>query len=159
MMRHAAVALAALVLLSGCTLPPEDKPNNAGVRADSDTYTITLTNFNGHSSPMLTQSENFTLPVVQNGTAFRFTEKIEGSAVLQSEHIGGHFGTQASPSPSTTLYNIPCNHVTGVLPQTYEITCTAPSAPGYYHLRGHARITQAGADIDWWSADIMFRVS
>lgn len=174
-LRAAAVA-AAFVLLAGCTMPgdsttsttttaaatgaPTGAPTSAGVVLNQDSYTVTITQFAGRSSPELSQADNFTWPEIRNGTEFTFIEKVEGSAGFDSDHIGGHFGkdADAAAAPSTTVYPIACVHQSGHLPGTYTITCTAPKATGTYHLRGHARATQASGQLNWWSSDLAFRV-
>ncbi|MFO1535690.1 MAG: hypothetical protein ABR586_08500 [Thermoplasmatota archaeon] len=153
------LAVAAAASLAGCTLPDTTTTETGGVVATAETYTVTLLDFNGQSNPLFTQAENFTWPVVLAGSDFNFTEKFEGSAVLQSDHIGGHFGMNRSDAPSTTTYPTGCTHVKGVLPQVYTIVCRAPAAPGTYHLRGHGRVTQGDKMVSWWSPDFTFRVA
>ena len=139
-------------------MPDSPATATGGVVADAGTYTVTMTKLAGHSNPKFAQ-ENLTMPEVRNGTDFQFEMKVEGSAVLQSDHIGGHFGLNTSASPSKTTYPIPCNHVKGVLPLAYTITCTAPKATGVYHIRGHAQVTQGDKVSNWWSDDFVFRVT
>jgi len=166
------VSVLAVSFLSGCTLPGNDgatsgtsgtatdAPTSAGVVVHDRSFSIKLTEFTGHSSPERSQGENFTWYVVQNGTQFQFKQKVDGSAVVSSDHIGGHMGKDASPSakPDTTMYNVACDHQSGTLPGQFTITCRAPTSPGVYHIRGHARVTQASGNVEWWSDDFVFRV-
>jgi len=163
------LALLAAAVLSGCmssstttssATTPVSQPTSAGPVVDSTTYTITLVEFNGNPSPQYTQAVNFTWPEVRNGTDFTFKEKIDGSVVVTSNHIGGHFGTAKNDAPTTTNYPQACTHITDAtkIPGTFTIHCTAPTQTGVYHLRGHARVTQGSGDVSWWSDDFTFRV-
>lgn len=156
--RLAAASAVLAFVLAGCSSPAGDgngtTPGPGGAVPDATTYSITIENFNGRSSPYLAQ-DDFTRPEVQNGTDFEFTMKVEGSVVLQSDHIGGHFGTTPDPDASA----IACDHVAGRLPDTYTITCRAPQEAREYRIRGHARITHNGQQIDWWSQELLFRVT
>jgi len=150
------------LLLAGCSVPDDTASSGSGTAnvdgtpVTAETYTITLTEFAGHSSPQLTQSEDFTLPTVRNGTAFTFIQKVEGSLVRNSTHIGGHYGPDPDPTAASPGG---CTHVSGNLPGTYTITCQALATPGLYHFRGHAQITQGEAKVNWWSADFRFRIT
>lgn len=167
------VSILAVSFLSGCTLPGNDgnsgtattgpatdAPTSAGVVVHDRSYSIRIVEFTGHSSPERSQGENFTLYEVQNGTQFQFKHKVEGSAVVSSDHIGGHLGLDVSPTakPDTKMYNVACDHQSGTLPGQFTITCRAPTTTGTYHIRGHARVTQASGTVDWWSDDFVFRV-
>jgi hypothetical protein len=158
------MAAAVAILVAGCTLPSESPPVVPGVVPTADTYTITITKFAGHSNPHLTQGEGYTLPVIERGSDFTYTMKVEGSAVLESDHIGGHFGRENSASPSPTTYPYSCAHVAGTLPNTFDVICPTRAGgedlpAGLYHIRGHARITPEGKDpVNWWSANLSFRI-
>jgi len=136
------LGLLTVALLAGCSGDPEADPP----APDAGSYTITL--------------EGFPVAPIPANTTFTFTDRIEGDAVRASDHIGAHFGANSTIEPSTAAYPVACVHTHGDLPGTYQVTCTAPTAPGTYFLRGHARITTAdGAMVNWWSAEQAFVVA
>lgn len=86
------------------------------------------------------------------GEPFTITLSVTGAPTLASDHVGAHYGTSTSNEPSTTVYPSACPHQAGTLPGTFTVTCTVTS-PGSIHLRGHARATEAGAQLDFWSSE------
>lgn len=102
----------------------------------------------------LTTSNVPAVPVAR-GESFNFTLTIDGADADFSDHIGGHFGTNTTDEPSVAQYPLACAHVAGDVPGVYEVTCTVPedAATGTYYLRGHMRITAAGAPHNFWAAE------
>lgn len=78
-----------------------------------------------------------------------------------SDHIGAHFwNSTAHGSTPSAATSTSCAHTGGTLPGTYRISCTAPTAPGEYYLRAHARITESdGTACNWWGDAIQFTVA
>ena len=144
------LAVAALLGLAGCTSTDDGHPSASSTSTaagppTAGSYTIMLMGFP-------------TEPLQRNQT-FTFTDHIEGDAVRASDHIGAHFGPVPSSAPSTTVYPSACVHTHGDLPGAYLVTCSAPSLPGTYYLRGHARITTPdNTTVNWWSAETTFTV-
>ncbi|HVM45787.1 MAG TPA: hypothetical protein VM582_07600, partial [Candidatus Thermoplasmatota archaeon] len=86
------------------------------------------------------------------GRAFSFVLNVTGEANLTTDHIGAHYGPNATTAPTTALLPGACEHVAGDLPGLYTVNCTIDE-PGVYHLRGHARHVDAEANVTthWWS--------
>lgn len=146
MRRLASFALPLLVALSvaGCS-GDDDKPGDAGPPAPTaSSYLVTI--------------EGFPVGPVPANMTFSFTDRITGEHVRVSDHIGAHYGPNSTQAPSTTAYPVACQHTGGELPGTYQVTCTAPTLPGTYHLRGHARIGQGNESVSWWSGEQTFLV-
>lgn len=143
-----AVLLAAVVLLAGCGSPGGDGASSSSSSTnpdvDADTYTIVL--------------EEFPAAPMEAGANLTFRNRVLGSVQAYSDHIGAHFGRNSTTSPSTVVYNLTCAHQVGNLPGVFTVNCVAPQEPGTYFLRGHARITEAGGNVDWWSEEHPFTV-
>lgn len=162
-----ATALTAL-LLSGCAQGPgtessaptqsltSGQANIDGKIVDGTSFSLLMTSFEGHSNPQYSQGEDYLLYTVQNGTTFQFEMQVQGSASIQSDHIGGHYGPDRDP---TTSAPGACNHQAGKIPGSFTITCPAVSTPGIYHLRPHARAGSEGGYVHWWGADFRFRIT
>jgi hypothetical protein len=135
-MRPALALVAAMLALwtAGCTDPPEDEEHE---ELGADSFHIEVQGF--PSAPVLAN------------TTFNFTDVITGGPEHVSDHIGAHFGPNSTTSPSTTAYPSICAHTGGSLPGSFQVTCTAPSMPGTYYLRGHARIIEGNVTNQWWS--------
>jgi hypothetical protein len=135
--------------LAGCSGDGDDDPagddSSATPAPTASSYTVTL--------------EGFPVAPIPANTTFTFIDRISGDVVRMSDHIGAHFGQNSTTDPSTTAYPNACAHTHGDLPGTYEVTCTAPAAPGAYFLRGHARIMQDNLTVNWWSNEQPFTVA
>lgn len=118
--------------------------------------------FNYWSEPAQVKVRNFTInltgvpstPQVA-GQNFTFTMTIAGSENTTSNHIGAHFwnATQAAPSAATAGA---CSHSEGATLGTYTVTCDVPTggaASSRMYVRGHLRITEGGAQTNFWSAE------
>jgi hypothetical protein len=136
------VALASLAL-AGCSDGGAEEPTGPPPPTASS-YLVTV--------------EGFPVTPVPSNTTFTFTDRITGEEVRASDHIGAHFGANSTQAPSTTAYPFACVHTQGDLPGTYQVTCTAPTLPGTYYLRGHARIGQGNESVSWWSGEQTFLV-
>lgn len=132
-----------VTLFAGCSDGAGDEPAGP-TPPDASSYLVTV--------------EGFPVTPIPSNATFTFTDRITGEEVRTSDHIGAHFGPNSTASPSVTAYPSACIHQGGNLPGTYEVTCTAPSMPGTYYLRGHARIGQGNESVSWWSGEHTFLV-
>ena len=136
--------LALLPLLAGCMATDTDDV------LDEDSYHMQLSGM-----PM---------GPVAPGAKFNVTVKaMDGGAghMHTSDHIGAHFWNATQADPTGALMSaMTCAHRGGDLPGTYEAMCTAPMAPGTYHLRSHARMSDDDAMMHhWWSDEQTFTVA
>ena len=141
----AVLAVPLLLLLAGCASKNSSDTTSPPPAPDANSYTVTLSNL--PTAPL------------EAGQTFRFNSTIAGAVERASDHIGAHMGRNSTTAPTTTAYPIACQHQSGQLPGTYEITCAAPMEPGVYYFRGHARITTANnTAVNWWSSEASFTV-
>lgn len=102
-----------------------------------------------------------TLPVAA-GDSFNFTLTVTGDETDVSDHIGAHFGLNATDDATVAVtdYAHGCAHAASEVPGTFTVTCTVPetAATGStYYLRGHVRIT-VDAQHNFWSPETTFVV-
>jgi hypothetical protein len=102
---------------------------------------------------------------VAPGSTFNVTVQAEmgsGMAMVRhaSDHIGAHLWNRTVADPTASVGNgTACTHSVGDLPGTYAATCTAPAAPGTYHIRSHSRVSDNGTMRNWWSDEQAFTVA
>ncbi|MES2154800.1 MAG: hypothetical protein V4510_06655 [bacterium] len=138
--------LACTVLLAGCTIPSDtttEKP------VDASTYQIVV---------------QWTISGVPGNSTFTFPMQVNSAAgiVTSSPHIGAHYWTSHQESPATSNAATPgCTHYKDgrQIPQDFDVTCTAPKAPGIYYLRGHVQETRGNQTYNWWSDEKSFTVN
>jgi ABC-type amino acid transport substrate-binding protein len=128
--------------LAGCLGGDEDNGNQDGGGTTGTAYALTTTGVPAQVDP----AKNFT-----------FTLRIEGKDQKASPHIGAHYGTRTSTSPSTSVYNKVCQHTAGNAPGTYNVTCRI-DAPGTYYLRGHLQFMEGGQPVNYWANETVVRV-
>ena len=130
------------VAFAGCSGSPS--PDDDDPAFEDDTYTLTIT--------------DFPTAVLIPGDPFNFTLEVAGALTTNTDHIGAHFGKSSGTAPSTTFYNMQCQHQSGELPGTFTVECVAPSEQGVFYLRGHTRVTE-DQEWNWWSEEHTFSVA
>lgn len=86
---------------------------------------------------------------VRANETFTFTLNATGPPGV-SDHVGAHFGTNSTTSPSVAAYPSACVHSAQTLPGTYTVSCRIPRA-GTWYLRGHVRTGVEGAYGHHWA--------
>lgn len=135
------LGIAFSVALAGCaqkkdeTDMGDDEPPMTN-QPGGGTYTVTTTGVPAQATP---------------GVAFTFTLNAAGPAGT-SDHLGAHYGMNASDTPSTTTYPQACEHQNATLPGTFTVRCTLV-VPGTWHLRGHVRTGTEGNYTHAWGPD------
>lgn len=138
----ATAALTTLALiLAGCAGGPARDSGDATPRVDADTYQLSIVGMNGRYHP----GANVTVEM-----------RITGSPAVQSPHIGAHYGRISSETPSTSVYDLKCNHVSGLVSGDKTFYCNLPAEKGDYYLRGHVAVEQDGQTINYWSPEVKF---
>lgn len=94
---------------------------------------------------------------IETGRTFNFTLFVNGSTSISSDHVGAHFGTTTSTTPSTSVYDNECVHQAGTLPGTFVVACTIKT-DGTWYLRGHARITSQNQTFNYWGPEHTVKV-
>lgn len=157
-MRFAAPLLLAAILVAGCS----SSPSNGSGSSTSGTHGMMMSMGPGTYHMQLSGVPS--APMAP-GHAFNVTVTAQmgaGMAMMAhaSDHIGAHFWNRTVSDPTANTGNATsCTHSAGDMPGSYQAMCTAPAAPGTYHIRAHARIMDNGTMRHWWSDEQTFTVA
>lgn len=162
----AALLLTISLSLSGCTIfggddedddvvTPTPTPSDPVFPTPTTPTNVTPT----PATPNLTlDSSTYSLAVsgvptqVKPNATFNFTLYANGSVTAESDHIGAHYADNDTVDPPVTPGRQDCDHVSGALPGTYNVTCRFTTI-GTWYVWGHARINNSGQLHNWWTAD------
>lgn len=108
---------------------------------DGDGYTVTTSGVPSQATP---------------GVPFTFTMTVDGPAGT-TDHLGAHYGRNATAPPTPAAYDQACDHQEATLPGTFTVSCTIV-VPGTWHLRGHVRTGAAPNFTHAWGPDTTITV-
>lgn len=132
-----------LFLIAGCAGGPVRDTGATVAQVNAETYQVAIVGLHGEVIP---------------GSNMTITVRITGSPVVSSDHIGAHFGKTSTTEPSTAVYTLKCNHVSGLMSSDKTISCPIPGETGTYYIRAHAAVDQGGQTYNYWGEELSFQV-